>query len=366
MKSIRRTTIALAAGGALCGLPLVAYLASADWDPDIYNLETVLLQDHQCGANDLPEPGIQGDVPRPDQTSGRAQLGYNCGLALVGHTRLDFDGRTPTGNANTAFAGHCAYVGNNLTVAGLPSVGPGSGVAVVDVADSAHPKHVATLRHPGSVAVGETIHALTTPSGRSILVAGQYGNTILSLPAELNPRPMDIYDVSDPDCSKWKHMATYFWPDNIHNLTISPDGRYVIRHAAAPDGRHLRRCGTPIRRRASSTSATCDDVMEGPMRGARTVRRRRRLPARRDSRDPAPAATRVTRPRPTSTGVRTARSSTSAAQLPVFEIFTILDVTEWLERDASEHAEGAAARHQPAQRTRPLGATRRRSAASAT
>ena len=43
----------------------------------------------RCGAHDLPETGLQGDVPRADQDSGRAALGYNCGLAVVGHNDLD-------------------------------------------------------------------------------------------------------------------------------------------------------------------------------------------------------------------------------------------------------------------------------------
>src|SRR5262245_49575765 len=89
MKSIRTAVLALGSGAALCSIVLVGYLASADWDPDIYNLQAVVQQHYLCGENDLPEPGIQGDVPRADQSSGRAQLGYNCGLSLVGHAVLD-------------------------------------------------------------------------------------------------------------------------------------------------------------------------------------------------------------------------------------------------------------------------------------
>src|SRR2546421_4436741 len=60
----------------------------------------------RCGPRDLPETGLQGDVPRADQDSGRATRGYNCGLSVVGHN--DLGGRG--GNANMAWAGHCAYV----------------------------------------------------------------------------------------------------------------------------------------------------------------------------------------------------------------------------------------------------------------
>src|SRR5439155_25008147 len=78
-----------------------------------------------CGNADLPEQGIQGDVPRVDQLNGRALQGYNCGVALVGHNSLGGRG----GNANMAWSGNCAYV-----------AGAGTGVAVVDVSDPAHPK----------------------------------------------------------------------------------------------------------------------------------------------------------------------------------------------------------------------------------
>ena len=36
-----------------------------------------------CGLNDTPETGIQGDIPSADRESGRADLGYNCGLSQV-------------------------------------------------------------------------------------------------------------------------------------------------------------------------------------------------------------------------------------------------------------------------------------------
>src|SRR6478752_8089147 len=82
----------------------------------------------RCGTKDLPETGLQGEVPRTDQLSLRALHGYNCGLALVGHTALN------GASANMAWAGHCAYV---ATV--------GSGINVVDVSDPTHPVVTGTL-----------------------------------------------------------------------------------------------------------------------------------------------------------------------------------------------------------------------------
>jgi hypothetical protein len=159
-----------------------------------------------CGPNDRPETGLQGDVPRADQLSGRAFLGYNCGLALVGYNDLGHRG----GNANMAWSDHCAYV------AGV------NGVAVVDVADPANPVLVSTLHGPGSDFTLETITAMTT-ADRAVLVAGRYGNNSDRGPAV--PSPMDIYDVSD--CAHPQLKTTYNFPKNIHNLTLTADARHV-------------------------------------------------------------------------------------------------------------------------------------------
>ena len=215
---------------AVVALGLSGTDAAADWDQDMLG-GAVTAQDHRCGEDDLPEGEIQGHVPAADQSGRdpvtgrtRAEQGYNCGLALVGAVRLDVD-RAPT-NANMASAGNCAYVaGDGGTVVPQTPVRPpaGGGVAVVQVSPTGQPSHVATLRHPGAIAVLETLHAVTTPEGRSILVVGQYGNDVLP-----GPKPMDIYDVSDPDCTRYRHLGTFHWPENIHNLTISGNGRYVF------------------------------------------------------------------------------------------------------------------------------------------
>jgi hypothetical protein len=156
-----------------------------------------------CGRADAPETGIQGDVPRVDQLDGRANHGYNCGVDVVGHS--DLGGRV--GNANMAWAGHCAYIAS-----------AGSGVAVVDVSDPKHPRQTATLHGGGSDFTLETI-AATEVGGRAVLVAGRYGLLPLPLAA-----PMDIYDLHG-DCAHPQYRSTLTFPGNIHNLTFSPDGR---------------------------------------------------------------------------------------------------------------------------------------------
>ncbi|MDQ2648412.1 MAG: hypothetical protein M3Z03_02525 [Actinomycetota bacterium] len=156
-----------------------------------------------CGRFDHPESGIPGDVPLADQLSGRADDGYNCGLSLIGYNSLGRRG----GNANMAWAGECAYVS-------------GSGIAVVDVTDPTHPRHVTTLHGPGSSATVETLHAMVAPD-RAILVAGRYGfygQTGLGSPA-----PVDVYDVRD--CRNPVLLSTFSLPWNVHNLTLSADAK---------------------------------------------------------------------------------------------------------------------------------------------
>src|SRR5437763_609402 len=188
--SLRRI-VAMAAVIGLLPTFLVGRQALAEWDSDPLNTQLVLRHHYLCGLNDLPEEGIQGDVSKADQDSRRAEKGYNCGLALVGHATLDHGGRPATGNANMAWAGNCAYVagpGGGIAPQMYTPPPPANGVAVVDVSNSAHPKHVATLHgpdNPGANAVSETINAVTTASGRSTLVVGQYGkDTVVNPPGK--------------------------------------------------------------------------------------------------------------------------------------------------------------------------------------
>ena len=231
----------MAAAVALAGTVVVQARA---WDNS--PLTTAVVQhDYKCGAHDHREPGLQGQVPKADQDSGEAKKGYNCGLELIGFTALDktADGKDsrPNANANMGWAGSCAYVSGSASSLFNPPVltsqptaqQTGPGIAVVDVHNPAHPKMVKILRMPGGVSTAETINAITKPDGTGVLVVGQYGNDPKSY-----PKPMDIYtyDTHDPNCAHLHHIpnpedpkaqATYYWPNNIHNLTVTPDGNYV-------------------------------------------------------------------------------------------------------------------------------------------
>jgi hypothetical protein len=106
-----------------------------------------------CGSGDLPEPGIQGEVPA-GQTAN-----YNCGLKLVGQL---------TRSGNVQGAGQCAYVRS------------GSTVFIIDVSNPAKPVEV------GSVPVqsgSETMRTVITRE-RAVLVSG---SSVYDISSCLNP-----------------------------------------------------------------------------------------------------------------------------------------------------------------------------------
>jgi hypothetical protein len=175
----------------------------------------------RSSPGDRPEPGLQGQtmpgevgvLPRP----------YSKGVRVVGHS--DLWGRDS--NVQLTWVGHCAYVAstplNFLGWAAKPNSAETSGVAVVDVGDPSHPKAVRLLRDPGAMFTAETMHAADAPD-RKVLVAGAYANGAGGMKAA-DPPLIDIYDVSD--CANPKLMAEFKWPENVHAVTVSPNGRHV-------------------------------------------------------------------------------------------------------------------------------------------
>jgi hypothetical protein len=323
---------------ALVGLAIVAVaalvlppVARAEWDSQPLG-GVVTDQHHLCGEDDLPEGDVQGSVPKADQDSKRAERGYNCGLALVGHANLDAGGR-PRENANMAWAGRCAYVagsGGAPIVPQSPASPPaGAGVAVVQVDAAGQPRHVATLRSPGALTVAETIHAVTTPEGRSILVVGQYGNDVLP-----GPKPMDVYDVSRRNCRHFRFLGTFYWPENIHNLTISGNGRYVF--ATQPlQAMDISPLWDADPKTGPVYLGNLHDAMEGPVVAIGPAA---------DLDDALPAEVRqLSHPKNTSHEAWPSADGTTLYLGGVtagFELFTILDVSAWLQRDAENRPAG--------------------------
>jgi len=161
---------------------------------------------------DRPEPGLQGQtmpgearvLPRP----------YTKGVRVVGQAALG--GRDS--NLQLAWVGRCAYVSTtspNFLGWGVKADPASYGVAIIDVRNPRAPRQVRLLRDRGSLYASETLHAVDAP-GRRVLAAGSYG-------AEDDAAYTDLYDVSD--CTNPRHVAEIKWPESVHTLTLSPNGK---------------------------------------------------------------------------------------------------------------------------------------------
>lgn len=171
----------------------------------------------ECGPRDRPEAGTQGAVPLRDQVSGRSRDGYWCNLRWVGGSRLGGAG----GDTQMTWYGTCAY--RVVAAQGAAS----DGVAVVDVRDPAHPRHVRTLRQPEWAGKGNVlgVHEGVIASERSGLLVVPAGHTI------------STYDVSR-DCTRPRLLSTYDTgrgvdpiqqsglADGFHSGKLSPDGTF--------------------------------------------------------------------------------------------------------------------------------------------
>ena len=185
-------------------------------------------------AKDLPgdhlEAGLQGQNLPEDLKLGVLPQPYSKRVRLVGHT--DIWGRDS--NIQLAWSGHCAYVSssplNFLGWAMKPNSAKTSGVAVIDVSDPRNPKSVRLLRERGALYAAETFAAASAPD-RKVLAAGAYaGGKPGSKPEEA--AWLDIYDVSD--CANPKLMSEYQWPENVHAITVAPNGQRVYGTSIDP------------------------------------------------------------------------------------------------------------------------------------
>lgn len=169
---------------------------------------------------DRLEPGKQGET-MPGEAMVLPQP-YSKGVRIVGHSDIDRRG----GNVIMTWAGQCAYVagGIQMTPAGpvKAPIGPQSGIAVIDASDPHAPKVARYLQDEGAIDAGETTHAVTTRD-RSVLAASTYGG----VPGINGPKEgwLSVYDVSD--CANPRLMSQVQWPEPVHTLTVSPNGRRI-------------------------------------------------------------------------------------------------------------------------------------------
>ncbi len=178
----------------------------------------------QAGATaDRLEPGLQGQSLPADNPGSVLASPYSKGVRVVGHEPLG--GRDS--NLQLAWVDHCAYVSSTspkFLSWGDKAAPETFGVAVVDVSNPAQPRQVGLLRGRGSLYASETLHAVTA-SGRKVLVAGSYG-------AKDDEAYTDVYDVSD--CAHPRHMAEIKWPESVHTLTLSPNGKRLYATRIEP------------------------------------------------------------------------------------------------------------------------------------
>lgn len=168
----------------------------------------------QSSSGDRLEPGLQGQSMPADNPGTVLALPYFKGVRVIGHDPLQ--GRDS--NLQMTWVDHCAYVSSSspkMLSWGITAAPSTFGVAVIDVSDPQAPRQVGLLRDRGALYASETLHAVMAP-GRDVLAAGSYG-------AKDTEAYTDIYDVSD--CAHPKHMAEIKWPESVHTLTLSPNGK---------------------------------------------------------------------------------------------------------------------------------------------
>ncbi|MFT5576940.1 MAG: hypothetical protein ACI89D_002470 [Bermanella sp.] len=153
-----------------------------------------------CGAEDTPEAGIQGDIPRADQDSGRAALGYNCGLSPI--HQLEMSGAVQGYD-------HCIYVRT-----------ASDKIEVFDMSSPITPVQLASLTPAGSSGSGgtsETLRVVVTENNSSppLLASGS-----------------SIYDISD--CENPVDKGAVAWPGSVpwpaglsHDIRIGHAGDKV-------------------------------------------------------------------------------------------------------------------------------------------
>ena len=142
-----------------------------------------------CGPGALPETGRQGRIPQSDLDSGRAKLGYQCNLQVLGH--FGERGGYKVERYIDAAGHECAFYDTTLLFP-KDAVAAGqdlTGVYVLDMSNPAVPVKTATLSSPAMQSPHESM-ALNQKRG---LLAAVTANPAFA------PGFVDVYDVSQ-DC----------------------------------------------------------------------------------------------------------------------------------------------------------------------
>ncbi|MFM6933713.1 MAG: LVIVD repeat-containing protein [Novosphingobium sp.] len=177
---------------------------------------------------DRPEPGKQGEtIEGEDKVLAQP---YSKGVNIIGHSDIN----KRSGNIIMTWAGNCAYVagGLRMTPAGPAPIDindPNSGIAVIDASNPAAPKFVRYLKEKGALEAGETTHAVVAKD-RAVLAASVYAGVSGMGPAKQGW--LAVYDVSN--CANPKLMSEVKWPEAVHTLTVSPNGKRIYGTIISP------------------------------------------------------------------------------------------------------------------------------------
>ena len=192
-----------------------------------------------CGPDDRPETGLQGQVSQDDHDSGRAAEGFTCNTELVGSYRSQPIGEAPTFGSIGGFKVHryvdaagneCAYYDSTLLFP--TNVGDlEGGVIVLDMSDPANPVQTARLVTPAMLQPHES---LVISEERGILAA-------ITGTLATNPGLLDVYDISQ-DCRQPEVLTAGFTtftsagvPLLGHESGLSPDGMTFWAASTATD-----------------------------------------------------------------------------------------------------------------------------------
>ena len=160
------------------------------------------------------EPGLQGQVPKVDQDSGRSLKPYMWNMRLVGQQDVQNRGE----NGNLGWIGDCAYV-----AAYFGGNDPLMGMAVVDASQPKNPELVKLM--PGTPGTRES--QVEAHEGRKIVIVMPFRHPKTPYGDPPGPSQLQIYDVS-ADCKNPVRAGTYdFGNRTTHEHRISRDGMTV-------------------------------------------------------------------------------------------------------------------------------------------
>lgn len=174
----------------------------------------------ECGPNDRPETGLQGQVPMPDRATGRSVEGYTCNLTEVGFM--------PSSSfANFDTYENCAYYSDTIGATNAEG-----GTVVVDASDPRNPVQTAYLTERAAANAGESLRVHV---GRGLLVADRYylAPGISNFDDPDANRSLAIYDISK-DCRKPELLADVVMPSALgHEGCFQADG--MVYYMASTD-----------------------------------------------------------------------------------------------------------------------------------